>query len=362
MRPLGQPTLDHLAQSGGVTSRLLVTLSARDPVAGSMVEIALWSGEVDRAFTVGGALRSFRGVGDAIRMEPVEYTISLDARRHRLQFVGLPAETEGLLRDLDLRMAPIELWRVILAPEVEVDQPHRLLRGWVDVPTVRTGAEGAAGEIVFDIASSALALTRSINRKWSDAVQQRRAPGTFTDTPVTITSSGSVPIAAGTEMIGIELVGGGGGGGYASGYDGTSIAGGAGGATTAQLMDGSAQIDLWTALGGAGGYGAAGTTAGAISAMTPAGDGGAGQPQGGNMAADWLNQQGGLAGQHAVIDKYSIAGLTAPVLSITIGAGGSGYQAGSPGKVILHQYARTGPADGFFRYAATAGEIAIEWK
>jgi len=362
MRPLGQPTLDHLAQSGGVTARLLVTLTARDPAAGSMVEIAMWSGEVDRAFTVAGALRSFTSVGDAIQMEPVEYSISLDARRHRIQFVGLPAETEGLLSNLDLRLAPIEVWRVILAPEVEVEQPHRLLRGRVDGVSVRTGKDDGPGEIVLETASSAMSLMRAIIRKWSDAVQRRRAPGTFTDTPVVITSSGSVPIAAQTEIIGLEMVGGGGGGGSASSYDGSSIAGIAGGATISRLMDGSAQAAVWQALGGAGGYGGAGTTAGSTSDMTPAGDGGSGQPQGGNRGADWLNQQGGMAGQHTVIDKYSIAGLTAPVLDVTIGAGGSGYQPGNAGKVILHQYARTGPADGFFRYVATAGEIAIEWK
>jgi len=363
MRPFGKPTLDYLDQSGGVVARLLVTIAARDPATGALSNLAFWSGDEDRSLVVDNIMRTFTSVGGSMNLEPVEYSATLDARRQRLQFVGLPGDVEGLLITLDLHMAPIEIWRVILSPEVAVDTPHRLLKGWIDGGLVSTGAEGQSGRIAIDIASSALALTRKLDRRWSDATQMKRNPGTFVDTPLTITTDGTVAVAAGSEVLGIEAVGGGGGGGAIGGtYSAVSIAGSSGSKTVVKLMDGAATIATWSALGGAGGFGDSLTTTGDPSPMTPAGDGGAGAAAGSNPDFGWAGQQGGGAGQYLNIDNYDVSTLATPQIQVTIGAGGAGNQAGTSGQVILHQLARTGPADRIFQYAAVAGEVNIEWK
>jgi len=192
MRQIGQLTLNHLAQNGGIEARILVWIAARDTVTGATVEKAYWTGDEARAVTIGNRTPTFEAVGDALQLEPPEYTGGIDARRHQLHLAGLPGDIETVLRGLDVRLAPIEVWRLLLAPEQQVDAPHRLLKGWIDDVDIATGAEGQSGSITMTVASSAMALTRTLERRWSDATQQRRS---VNDRIFKYTSvSGEVPI------------------------------------------------------------------------------------------------------------------------------------------------------------------------
>jgi|GEM_PF-444448 len=136
----------------------------------------------------------------------------------------------------------------------------------------------------------------------------------------------TVQLDVGAASLSFEIVGGGGGGGNTAS---------AGGATTVTLKDGATVVQVWTVQGGAAG--AAGTgngvfnAAGGVSALSPRGDGGAGRArvfEGGSEGAGLLDAgaTGGGAGEYLAVTDFDISGLAAPVLEITIGAGGAGSE------------------------------------
>jgi len=152
----------------------------------------------------------------------------------------------------------------------------------------------------------------------------------------TYSSSQTVTIPAGTQLITLEIVGGGGGGGNGQ-YVNQTLNGPNGPSVTVTLKDGATTIATWTAAGGIGGPGGgkpapAGWTGQQYSPLTPLGDGGpggAGAPisSGKGSAPTTYGAPGspGDAGQYIHVIDYDISSLANPKLVLTFGTKAGDY-------------------------------------
>ena len=182
MRAYDPTTLTHTASASGLVAQILLWVEARDP-AGQPAPVGLWTGEDDRSITVAGQSRPYEGAGELLAIEPITYRQGLDVRLHKMVLSGLGGDTEALLSGTDARLAPADLYRVIMDVSTReiVGSPHRLIRGWVNELIINTGqiSDKAGGKSTAELtlATSARALTRSLALKYADASQQANAPG-----------------------------------------------------------------------------------------------------------------------------------------------------------------------------------------
>ena len=182
MRAYDPTTLSHAASASGLVAQILLWVEAKDP-AGQPAPVGLWTGEDDRSITVAGQSRLYEGAGELLAIEPITYRQGLDARLHKMVLSGLGADTEALLTGTDARLAPADLYRVIMdaATREIVGSPHRLIRGWVNELVINTGQisgnDAGKSTVELTLATSARALTRSLALKYADASQQANTPG-----------------------------------------------------------------------------------------------------------------------------------------------------------------------------------------
>ncbi len=182
MRAYDPTTLSHAASASGLVAQVLLWVEARDPT-GQPAPVGLWTGEDDRSITVAGQSRLYEGAGELLAIEPITYRQGLDARLHKMVLSGLGADTEALLTGTDARLAPTDLYRVIMdaATREIVGSPPRLIRGWVNELVINTGQisgnDAGKSTVELTLATSARALTRSLALKYADASQQANAPG-----------------------------------------------------------------------------------------------------------------------------------------------------------------------------------------
>ncbi len=151
----------------------------------------------------------------------------------------------------------------------------------------------------------------------------------------TYSSSQTVTIPAGTQLLTLEIVGGGGGGGNGQ-YVNQTLDGPNGPAVTVTLKNGATTIATWTANGGVGGAGGGkpakpGWTGVQTSPLTPLGDGGPGGAGayigGGKGSAPTIGINGspGDAGQYIKIQDYDVSTLSNPTLVLTFGTRATDY-------------------------------------
>ncbi len=186
MRAYDPTTLNHTASASGLVAQVLLWIEAKDP-AGQPAPVGLWTGEDDRSITVAGQSRLYEGAGELLAIEPITYRQGFDARLHKMVLSGLGADTEALLTGTDARLAPADLYRVILdaATREIVGSPHRLIKGWVNELIINTGQisgqvggqDAGKSTVELTLATSARALTKTLALKYADATQQANAPG-----------------------------------------------------------------------------------------------------------------------------------------------------------------------------------------
>ncbi len=164
MRAYDPTTLNHAASASGLVAQILLWVEARDP-AGQPAPVGLWTGEDDRNITIAGQSRLYQGAGELLAIEPITYRQGLDVRLHKMVLSGLGADTEVLLTATDARLAPADLYRVVLdvATREIVGSPHRLIRGWVNELVINTGQisgqDAGKSTVELTLATSARALT-----------------------------------------------------------------------------------------------------------------------------------------------------------------------------------------------------------
>ncbi|MGN7870965.1 hypothetical protein [Paracoccus sp. 22332] len=171
MRTFSPATAAYLASRAGFIGHVLVWISARDRSSHAIETIGFWTGADHQEFTIDGQVRLYYAAGSLLKVDPIRRQTGVKVRTHRITFSQVAPEVEMLIRGYDPRHAPVEVHRALFHPDTEtlIDEPHVILRGFVDRAPLTTPAKGEAGQVALEIASEARALTRPLSRFRSDA-------------------------------------------------------------------------------------------------------------------------------------------------------------------------------------------------
>lgn len=178
MRLFNPTTTAYFADRSQFLAHTLIWFAARNRASGAVETIGFWSGADHANFTIGGQVRTYYGAGSFISMDPLRRQTGVKARTQRVQFAQVSPEFLTLIRTYDPRHAAVEIHRALFDPlsELLVDEPHLLLRGFVDKASIPTPAKGGSASVSIEIATHARALTKPVSRYRSDASLRTRAP------------------------------------------------------------------------------------------------------------------------------------------------------------------------------------------
>lgn len=181
MKTLSTQVADALA-AGTLVPRDFLWITARDRATGAPVSHGMWSdrGTVSAPVIepVSGVTvtRSWEGAGGLIEVRNVTLSLSLTVNTVEIVLSQIDAQAEQIVRGLDPRRAPVELYRGFLDPLTQqlVAPAVARFRGFVDGAPITTPAEGGEGSITLTCAAYTQELTRASASKRSDADQRRR--------------------------------------------------------------------------------------------------------------------------------------------------------------------------------------------
>ena len=177
MRAYLAADLDQLTARAGVRPRILVWIRAKRWDTGATEAVGFWSGEDDATFAIAGVDRLYHGAGGLLGIDDLTLETGLDVRTLQIWFATAAEEVVDAVRGYDLRLAPVEVHRVLTGPltHAPIAEPHRIWRGWVDgAPLTTPAIGGEGGRVTLTVASAAMALTRRLSAKYSDASMSRR--------------------------------------------------------------------------------------------------------------------------------------------------------------------------------------------
>lgn len=144
------------------------------------------------------------GATALLGMDDITFETGLNVRRISLWLATAAPEVIEAVMGYDIRLAPIEVHRVLTDPQTHrpIASPHRIWKGWIDgAPRVIPAKGLSQGRITVTAASAAMALTRSLSAKYSDAAMSLRGGDRlFRYADV----SGKVPIYWGEKKYGTE--------------------------------------------------------------------------------------------------------------------------------------------------------------
>jgi hypothetical protein len=174
---LSPAEIAHVQARSGVRARLLVWIVAKNRATGLPEPVGFWNGDDDQSMTVSAASRTYHGAGGLIGMDDLVIEGGLKVRRIGIWLSTAAQEVIDAVNGYDTRLAPAEVHRVLTVPQnhLPIADPHRGWKGWVDGAPRVTPAKGlASGRITLTVASAAMALTRPLTAKYSDAAMRLR--------------------------------------------------------------------------------------------------------------------------------------------------------------------------------------------
>lgn len=148
------------------------------PVAmGFWDDVGTRSIQVIDALTGAAVTRSFVGAGSLIQVDDVVAAAALDVRELVIRLSGIDASVAQAVRGYDARLAPIQVYRVLLNPvsgtAIAAARPRFV--GIVDTLRIRDPARGGQGGIEISAVSQMRELTRANPDMTSDDSQKDRA-------------------------------------------------------------------------------------------------------------------------------------------------------------------------------------------
>lgn len=179
MRSFPNAVLNSLAAREALQVHNLLWITARDRADNSPQSLGLWTGADHMDVFIGGALRTYHGVGGILDLEPLPATADLTVQTWGFQVSSLHAQVFEALRVYDARLAPVELHLLFCNPQTgnPLADPVRAFRGTVmelDLPVPEEGGVAAAS---VRCASDEWRLTRGLTVKRSDAALQAWGSG-----------------------------------------------------------------------------------------------------------------------------------------------------------------------------------------
>lgn len=177
MRSYGSATLSTLQARAGLVSRVLIWFSARNRTTNAVETMGLWTGSDHETITIGGVPRLYYGAGNLMDIPQITIEAGLSVRTHRLGLSPLTPEVMQLIRGYDVRGASVEFHRALYGTDTRtlIEEPHQVLKGFVDEVEIGTPAAGGASSCVLGIATAAWQLTQSLPLKKSDETQRLRS-------------------------------------------------------------------------------------------------------------------------------------------------------------------------------------------
>ena len=176
MRSYSGTELSYLQSRNGFSARTLFWVQARNRGTGLVETMGLWSGEENRAFTIGGVVRDYYGAGALLGLDGIVMQTGIGVRLQRISLAAVSAEVAQLLRGYDASLAPCEIHRALYDPLTGslIAEPLRIWKGFVDQAPIPTAEIGGESVVDMSLASAARALTRTLTLTKSDAVQRLR--------------------------------------------------------------------------------------------------------------------------------------------------------------------------------------------
>jgi hypothetical protein len=177
MRTYDPAEFAHLQSRSGTRARLLVWIAARNRLTDAVETVGFWNGDDDVTFTIEGEARVYHGAGALLGMDDLNVEPGLGVRMFSVWLATAAPEVIDAVRGYDVRLAPVEVHRVLTDPVSHqmIAPPHRLFRGTVDGAPLTTPAKrSSGGRVAVSIASAARALTRTLSARYSDASMRRR--------------------------------------------------------------------------------------------------------------------------------------------------------------------------------------------
>jgi len=173
-------TISHLATRGGVASRWLFWVSARNRSTGLPETAGFWTGGDTRSFTVEGEPRVYMGAGGLVGLQPLTYESGSVVRIQTLQVSPVKPDVEQMFRGHDMRLAPVEIHLMVLDPDTLVPiSINRAFRGRVDTLKVITPDVGGVARMDVNLASVSRRMTKKSSAKKSHATQFLRSNDAF---------------------------------------------------------------------------------------------------------------------------------------------------------------------------------------
>lgn len=178
MRSYSPATAAYFAARRAFIGHNLVWITARNRSSGVTETIGFWTGADHCDFTIDGTSRTYYGAGALLSVDPIRRQTGIKSRTQRVTLNQVSPEVLQAFRGYDPRHAPVEIHRALFDPDTEelIDEPHVILRGFIDKAPLPTPEKGGTAAVQIEIATHARALTRILGRSRSDATLRARAP------------------------------------------------------------------------------------------------------------------------------------------------------------------------------------------
>lgn len=183
MRPVDSAAQALRALRGGIATRVLAWIEARNRTSGTIEGLGLWSGGDTQTFTLtdawSGSLvtRPFQGAGALLSLGSIRHEAGLNVRPVSVGLsVVSPAVIEAV-RVYDVRGARVQLWELTLDPEtgLAAGAPEARYKGYVNKAPLPRPVPGGDASLELSLVSTARLLSIPYPRRKSDAEQQRRS-------------------------------------------------------------------------------------------------------------------------------------------------------------------------------------------
>lgn len=181
MRSYTASELAYLQERGGVVSKGLLWVVARNRKTNAVETIGLWTGDDDQMFNIGGELRTYFGAGQIMGLDPISMSVGLVVRSQRVRLVSFSPQARQMILEYDVGLAAAEIHRAFFYADTGamVAEPRRLWKGFVDKAPLPTAPIDGETPAEITLVSSARALTKGLTLTHSDKVQRLRGGDRF---------------------------------------------------------------------------------------------------------------------------------------------------------------------------------------
>jgi hypothetical protein len=185
MKSLSAAELSALA-ARSLAFRNLVWITAKNRTTGALTPFGFWDDVGTRALQVIDVLtgatvtRNFVGAGSLLQIDDVVATSELQVRELVIRLSGVDATVANAVRGYDARLAPIQVYRLMLNPAsgAPIAAARARFVGIVDSLKINDPTRGGQGNVIVSAASQMRELSRANPDMISDPSQKQRAEGT----------------------------------------------------------------------------------------------------------------------------------------------------------------------------------------